>query len=163
MRIEIRCGLPYLSAVLVLLYVQACQQPAAKTIPAIRHLAEVHKNGSTLYVDRADSRQVMKADSSEVFIAYKIGFEDSVQGDKKYEQERNVYYDFRMAGDWKAVVDSDSIAPVFFQPVTGLNKTNKEGILVFELPAGKRPDALVYNDSFGGWQQQIIALNPHLK
>ncbi len=142
---------------------QACQQPDANTKLAVKHMAEMTRNGSTLFIDPADSRQVMKADSGEAFVAYKIGFANSVQGDKKYEQERNVYFDFRMVNDWKAVVGSDSITPVHFQPLTGLNGTNKEGILVFELPAGKQPDLLVYDDSFGDWQQQIIILNSHLK
>jgi hypothetical protein len=159
---KIICEIVLLSTVWAVMCLQACQQPAAG-VKAIRHLAEVHNNGSTLYVDLADARQVMKADSNNSFIAYKIGFEDSVQGDKKYEQERSVYYDYRMGNDWKVVAGGDSISPVFFQPVTALNKTNKEEILVFELPAGQHPDALVYDDSFGDWQKQIIALNPHIK
>jgi len=141
---------------------QACRQPVAAA-KVVRHLAVMAKNGSTLYVDPADSRQVMKTDSSDAFVAYKIGFTDSLPADKKYEQERNVYYDFRMVNDWKAVVGNDSISAVFFQPVTALNKMNKEGILVFELQAGQHPDVLVYDDSFGDWQKQIIALTPHLK
>jgi hypothetical protein len=163
MRKEIIGSIMFLSMVCGIVCLQACQQSAARTKSTVRHMAEVRRNGSTLYIDSADSRQVMKADSNEVFIAYKIGFEDSLTGDKKYEQERNIYYDLRMASDWKAVVGGDSIAPAHFQPLTGLNKMCKEGILIFELPSGKQPDALVYDDSFGDWQKQIIALNHHLK
>lgn len=159
---EIMYRIVLLSMMCGFICLQACRQPLAEA-KVVRHLAEVHKNGSTLYVDRADSRQVMKADSSNAFVAYKIGFTDSLPADKKVEQERNVYYDFRMVNDWKAVVGSDSISAVFFQPVTGLNKMNKEGILVFELQPGQHPDVLVYDDSFGDWQKQLIALTPHLK
>jgi hypothetical protein len=163
MRKQIIVKIMLLSMVCGVVCLQACQQSAAKAKQAVRHLAEVHKNGAAIYIDPADSRQVMKADSSELFTAYKIGFKDSETSDKKHEQERNVYYDFKMVNDWKAVVAGDSIAPVFFQPLTGLNKSKKEGILVFELPAGKHPEALIYDDSFGDWHKQIIALNPHLK
>jgi len=163
MRKKINGVIMLLNMVSIVMCLQACHQSVARAKPAIHHLAERYSNGSTIYIDRADSRQVMKADSSEAFTAYKVGFTDSLQHDKKYEQERTVYYEFRMANDWKAVIGTDSIAPVFYQPVTGLNKMNTEGILVFELPAGRQPDVLVYDDSFGDWQRQIIALTPHLK
>jgi hypothetical protein len=163
MRKEIICKIMLLSMMSGIVCLQACHQPNTGAKIIVRHMAELHSNGSVLYVDPADSRQVMKADCSEAFVAYRIGFEDSLTSDKKIEQARNVYYDLRMASDWKAVIGSDSISPVFYQPVTRLNKVSKEGILVFELPAGRRPDALVFDDSFGDWQKQIIALNPHLK
>jgi DNA-dependent RNA polymerase auxiliary subunit epsilon len=163
MRKEINCGIMLFCMVWVIMCLPACYQSVGGKRPAIKHMAEVHKNGCSLYVDRVDSRQVMKADTGNAFVAYKIGFIDSLQGDKKYEQERNVYYDFKMVNDWKAVVGRDSILPIHFQPVTGLNSMNKEGILVFEMPAGKYPNTLVYDDSFGDWQKQIIALNPTLK
>lgn len=163
MRIEVVFKIMLLSMISGVVCLQACHQPNAGARVPVRHMAEVRRNGSILYIDPADTRQVMKADSSGVFVAYKVGFEDSLTSDKKYEQARNVYYNFRMSNDWKAVIGSDSITPVFYQPVTGLNKVSKEGILVFELPVGQHPDALVYDDSFGDWQKQIIALNPHLK
>ena len=141
----------------------ACHQPNIKVKVTVKHLAEIHRNGAVLYVDPADSRQVIRADKPEAFIAYKIRFEDSVTNDKKHELGRNEYYDFRMAHDWKAVIGNDSIHPAFFRSVAGLNNISKEGILVFELPAGQHPDALIYDDFFGDWQKQVIALNPHLK
>lgn len=159
---EIICVTRLMYLVCVVLCLQACRQSVGGARPE-RHLAVLHKNGADLYIDRIDSRRVMKADSNETYVAYKIGFTDSLQGDKKFEQERNVYYDFRMANDWKAVVENDTLSPVFFQPLTGLNNMNKEGVLVFELPAGKHPHVLVYDDTFGNWQKQIIALNPTLK
>jgi hypothetical protein len=163
MRKEIILRKSFVSGLCAAICLQACQHPVAGARVAKRHLVEISRNGSTLYIDRIDSRQIIKSDSNGTFTAYKIEFEDSVQRDKKYEQDKTVYFEYRLGNDWKAVIDGDSIAPVFFQPVTGLNKMNKEGILVFELPAGKQADALVYDDSFGNWQQQIIALNPHIK
>ncbi|OQP63234.1 hypothetical protein A3860_25430 [Niastella vici] len=160
---EIIYRIVLLGTVWAFICLQACESTAAKVKPVIKHMAEIHRKGSDLYLDEADSRQVMKAGSNNNFIAYKIGFTDSLTDDKKFEQKRIEYYDYRMVNDWKAVVNGDSISPVFFQPVTGLNKMNREGILVFELPTGSQPDALVYDDSFGNWQKQIIALNPHLK
>ena len=142
---------------------QACHQPAAVKKDHFRHLAEIHKNGSVLYIDKVDSRRVMKSDDYSAFSSYKIGFVDSMPANVKMQQEQTVYFDYRMGNDWKAVIGADSIAPVYFQPVTGLNKMIKEAIIVFELPAGKQPDALVYNDSFGDWQKQIIALNQNYK
>ncbi|MBO9203997.1 MULTISPECIES: DUF4352 domain-containing protein [Niastella] len=159
---EIICVTRFMCLVCVVMCLQACRQSVVIARPE-RHLAELHKNGADLYIDRIDSRLVMKADSYDTYVAYKVDFRDSVQGDKKLEQERNVYYDYKMANDWKVVVDSDTISPVFYQPVTGLNAMNKEGVLVFELPVGKHPDALLYDDSFGDWQKQFIALNPTLK
>lgn len=151
-----------ISAPWVCLFQQACHQPVAAK-PVVRHLAEIHKNGSVLYIDKVDSRYVLKPDNKDAFTSYKIGFEDSVQGNSTHEQQKNVYFDYRMSNDWKAVVDGDSVAPVFFQPVQGLSSKVKEGIIVFELPAGKQPDALVYDDSFGAWQKQVIALNQNIK
>ena len=160
---EINCGIMLLCMVWAVMCLPACRESVTKTKPVVRHLAERHLNGATIYIDKVDSRRVMKSDSSDAFTAYKIGFTDSLPHDKKYERDRTVYYDFRMANDWKAVIDGDSILPVFYQPVTGLNKMVSEGILVFELPAGRQPDELVYDDSFSDWQRQIIALTPHLK
>ena len=141
----------------------SCHQPEGVKKDHFRHLAEIHKNGLVLYIDKVDSRQVIKSENYSAFSSYKIGFVDSMPANKKMQQEQAVYFDYRMGNDWKAVIGSDSIAPVYFQPVTGLNKMIKEGILVFELPHGKQPDALVYNDSFGDWQQQTIALNQNFK
>jgi hypothetical protein len=152
-----------LNMVCAAMCLQACHQSVARVKPAVRHLAERRMNGSAIYIDRADSRQVMKADSAGAFTAYRIGFTDSLPRDEKYQRQRTVYYQFRMANDWKAVIGSDSIRPVFYQPITGLNKMATEGILVFEFSAGRQPDALVYDDSFGDWQRQLIALTPHLK
>lgn len=147
----------------MLFFQQSCHQPVAGVKKKNTHLAEMHKNGSVIYIDKIDSRQVMKSENYNAFSSYKIGFVDSVPVNAKFEKERTVYFDYRMGNDWKAVIGNDSIAPVYFQPATGLNKMIKEVILVFELPAGKQPDALVYNDSFGDWQQQTIALNQNFK
>lgn len=163
MRKEISCGIMLLCMVWTVMCLPACREAVTQAKPVVRHLAERHQNGATIYIDKVDSRRVMKADSSEAFTAYKIGFTDSLPHDKKYERDRTVYYDFRMANDWKAVIDGDSIRPVFYQPVTGLNNMVYEGIVVFELPAGRQPDELIYDDSFSDWQRQIIALTPHIK
>jgi hypothetical protein len=162
MRKEINGAIMLLNMVCAVVCLQACHESEARTKPVIRHLAERHINGSTIYIDKADSRQVMRTDSAGAFTAYRIGFTDSLPRDEKYQMQRVVYYQFKMANDWKAVIGSDSISPVFYQPITGLNKMITEGILVFEFPAGRQPDALVYDDSFGDWQRQLIALTPHL-
>ncbi|MFT3827197.1 MAG: hypothetical protein QM731_24940 [Chitinophagaceae bacterium] len=129
-----------------------------------QHAVEISMNGSLLYADRINNGQVMtKGTDNNHFVSFRIGFKDSVQVDKKFEKERGVYFDFNMGNDWKALINGDSVAPVFYHPMPGLNNMEKQGMLVFEVPEGLHPDTLVYNDSFGQWNKQIIVFNGNSK
>jgi hypothetical protein len=141
----------------------ACQTQRPKAKPVALHLAEVHRNDHAVYVDQFDSRRLVQTAGANAFTCYKITFEDSELPDEKSKRERNLYYEFRAGNDWKALSAGDSIKPVFFQPIKGLNEQVKEVVLVFELPEGRRADTLVYNDSYGDWQQQVMPLNPNNK
>lgn len=136
------------------------QQPAGKSMPVReKHLAEKNGPGVRLVVDKVDNKLLMAAGERDRFVSYRIGFYDSVKpADKKELRERGVYYQYKMQRDWKAIVQGDSIAPVFYQPVAGLNDQVNEGVLVFELAEGQQPDTLVYEDATGLWQKQIIVL-----
>jgi len=131
--------------------------------PKQKHWVEV-KNPALglLYVDRADSKQVMQViDSANTqFIAYKVGWRDElVSTDNKYKQEKGKYLQYDMPGDWALKVQNDSFPPVFYQPVVKTVLQEDEAVLVFEIPVGTVPDTLVYHDSFGGWGIQKIILS----
>jgi len=140
----------------------ACHTAGAEKKIQTLHLAVVTQPGAMLYVDKVDNKRVMKEEKSidnKHFVSYKVGFYDStLVTDKKKQEEVGLYYQYKMSYDWKAIVNGDSLSPVFFQPVTTLNNQVKEGILVFELPADKQPDTLVYNDASGTWNTRIIEL-----
>lgn len=138
----------------------SCNQSASSKATKKTHLVEISRPGALLYVDKVANNRVM-ADAGEhgQFVSYRIGFYDSIaHRDKKVQREATVYYQYKMSSDWKAVIAGDSIAPVFYQPMAGLNSQVNEGVLVFELPGQQEPDALVYHDATGLWQTQIIVL-----
>lgn len=146
----------------VMLAGAACNQAANASSAGRKHLVEINKNGDLLYVDKTSISRVMKETGDSYFSSYVIGFADSIKGNSKSESEKTLYFQYRMSNDWKAVLNGDSLLPVFFQPVTKLNSMTREGIIVFELPGGQHPDTLVFNDSFGQWEQQVIVLNQKL-
>jgi hypothetical protein len=129
------------------------------------HMAEIRSGESSLYVDPADNRLVMNISEeragSSGFYSYRVGFRDRSLPAPEHEHERRKYFDYDMQRDWRLVAGGDSIAPVFFQPVPGLDKLTREGVLVFEIPTGIVPEALVYHDTFGDWGKQLIVLHSH--
>lgn len=146
-----------------------CNNAASAVAPRVRHHAEIEKYGSILFVDRVESKQVIKElvngkESGGAFATYKIGISNPFSTDSKRRSEWSIYFEYNMQKDWVAMLEGDSLSAVFFHPVIGLNGNTKEAILVFELPTNaKEPDTLVYNDSFGSWQKQIIPLNQNHK
>lgn len=153
-----------MSVVGLLWMTESCNHPASAAASPVRHQVEIEKNGSVLYVDQVESNRILKQEEETntkgSFASFKIGLNNSFPFNSKREKEWGVHFEYNMTRDWVALIEGDSLSPVFFHPVIGLNTKTREAILVFELPAGARqPDTLIYNDSFGTWQQQIIPLN----
>ncbi len=151
------------SAIGICIVLPACRNPSVVVSPKV-HLAIVSEAGATLYLDRLESRSVMKEDvssgSKTIFCSFLVGWQDSAFiMDKKKGMAREKYFQYDMQKDWVALVKGDSVYPVFFQERPGLNSQLKEGALVFEIPAGARADTLVYKDSFGVWGTRLFVLN----
>lgn len=147
----------------IFLWLAACRsQPA---IPERRHLAAISHAGTALYIDQLDNRSIMKEnpapqDSKTIFCSFLVGWMDStISTDQKAKLAREKYFQYDMQKDWVALVKGDSLYPVFFQEKPGLNSQLKEGALVFEIPAGTRPDTLIYKDSFGAWGTRLFVVN----
>ena len=128
--------------------------------PAEKHQAAVKRPGAMLYVDRADNRMVMQATPGLAgnFSSFRIGWADSLTAAEPNRQKER-YFQYQMQQDWRALVNGDTLYPVFFQEKPGLNQQLKEGVIVFENAQGVQPDTLVYRDSFGNWGTQIFVLN----
>jgi hypothetical protein len=134
------------------------------TVAAETHLSMVRQPGAMLWVDRLDSRVVLqKADTTgnTTFCSFLVGWRDSlpVAADGQKRQDRERYFQYGMQQDWTALMDGDSLRPVFLQERPVLDQQLKEGAMVFEIPHGRRVDTLVYRDSFGAWGTQIFVLN----
>lgn len=152
----------YAAGILMLLSVAACHNSHTVTAKRIPHQAEIKRPGALLYIDEIDHKQVLSNESKESnkhFVAYKVGFYDStLLMDKPKQEAAALYYQYKMSYDWKMLLEGDSIAPVFYHPVTSLNRQVSEGVLVFELPENKQADTLVYIDATGAWDTRIITL-----
>jgi hypothetical protein len=142
----------------VLLVFIACH---SRTAPARRteaHLVLRSRPGAALYLDRADPGSVMEAGTDAGhFACFRIGWVDSAA---TTEVEKLRYFQYRVQNDWRALAAGDTLLPVFFQERPGLDQRVHEGVMVFETPAGRQPDTLVYRDSYGSWGKQMIVLNP---
>ncbi len=138
----------------------SCHSRQPSIYPAEKHQAAVKRPGTMLYVDRADNRMVMQATpgSANDFSSFRIGWTDSLTA-LGANREKERYFQYRMQQDWRALVNGDTLYPVFFQEKPGLNQQLKEGVIVFENAQGVQPDTLVYRDSFGNWGTQIFVLN----
>ncbi len=129
-------------------------------IAAVTHLVSVRQPGAMLYLDRLANRAVMQSADTTAFCSFLVGWRDSLAGtDAKKRLDRERYFQYTMQQDWTAMVDGDSLRPVFFQQKPGLDPQLDEGAMVFEIPRGHRVDTLVYRDSYGGWGTQIFVLN----
>lgn len=138
----------------------SCQHTEKKERTKIRHLAEIEVNGAgMLYLDAVPIESIMRKQdtaSHRVYYSFLVGFRDKVPGGNA--QQLNKYFEYEMYKDWRIVKDRDSIIPVFFYPKAKMNPQVREGILVFEMAKGERPDTLFYRDSFGLWGEQWIVL-----
>lgn len=141
----------------------ACNQHSQLQTNKATHKVDINwPDGSRLYIDKVDPRSVMQiteSDSLTTFCCYKIGMTDSISYNKEQELEWNKYFNFGMQNDWLAMINGDSLAPVFLHPILTGQK-QKEAVLVFEIPAGKEPDTLVFKRSYGlSSTPEIILLN----
>lgn len=143
----------------------ACKdkQPVRK-----KHELEIFKPGSFFYLDQVQNNQVMQLNDpaeDKRYASYLIGFLDSnwmpdPQQPKK-EEDRMNYYRFHMQDKWRAILNGDSLMPVFYQPATQMDKKLNSGVIVFEIPDGVRPDTLVFRDAEDGWDNMMISLKQH--
>jgi hypothetical protein len=150
-----------------LLLVYACSTvDRTHTDATEKHLAQVQREGNgMIYVDEIPCSTMMETDttnSSTCFRCYVVGFIDSIavtNTNTKENTEAGRYYQFNMQYDWTALVNKDSLKPVFYQPKQVLQGYRHEGILVFETLKDARPARLLYSDSYGSWgtQQFIIS------
>ncbi len=149
------------SALLCFSLLVACNHAGSLQTPE-KHLVMLARPGSSLYLDRASNRMVMQEDSSadSHFCSFQVGWADSLPDkDKKASIAKERYFQYNMQGDWKALINGDSLQVVFFQEKPSLQQEKKEAVMVFETPGGQQPDTLVYRDSFGSWGTQIFVVN----
>jgi hypothetical protein len=132
----------------------ACQSGKPVVAPPVKHMAESGWAGSAgVYADKIPNRAILQDDGGDtgrtVFYCLKIGLFDSADaGDAKLEAARQKYYQLDMYRDWVLIRDGDSIEPAFYQPVPHLKDKLTEQVLVFEIPNGFKPSALVYKDPY---------------
>ena len=142
----------------------ACRVNQQKTGAITKHQAEVkNTGGGRLYADRISNGAFMKTmdtdKQSTEFVSYKIGFEDSALIlNREARQKKGKYIQYDMENDWKALINGDSLSPVFMQPLVKKNVEMDESILVFEVPVNQEPDTLIYSDSFNGYELRKIVL-----
>ena len=140
-----------------------CKRRVAPGVVEAKHLISVNKPKEMLYLDRLDNRVVMAREDTAgptMFRSFLVGLRDSVvvtDADRKREREK--YLQYGMQGDWTAIVDGDSLKPVFMQEKPNLGGELRESALVFEVPRGAEADTLVYRDTYGDWGTQVFVLN----
>lgn len=149
------------SAIIGLLLV-ACHNRSAPAVAREKHLVQLSRPGSSIYLDPVDNRMVMQIDSTTAnkFCSFRLGWTDSAAGSnlrRGVVTER--YFQYTMQQDWKALAGGDTLSPVLFQEKPGLSGQLKEAVIVFETPSGRKPDTLIYRDSFGAWGTQVFVLN----
>ncbi len=140
----------------------ACNGRHKDAAVKVKHLATVpYSAGGELYVDGVANKKVLKERDSGnyTFSSFRIGFTDSLPHDKKEEIALNKYFDYEMQRDWVALVNGDTLRPVFVQPMVRKNVQSREALLVFEIMKGQQPDTLVYKSPFGPKEIQLIVLN----
>ena len=157
----------FVPGVLVLVIVLfACKSAEKKnTVQAeSNHYVEIRQLGiGMISLDKVPNEMVLQKSAGSdynKFFSYAVSFRDSsLITDQKKQLEMGKYYQYDMHKDWIALVNGDSVRPVFFQP--GVKKTVQvnEGIIVFEIPSGIEPDTLFFSDSYGAWGQHQIFLN----
>jgi len=129
----------------------SCKDTAKASVPEEQHDAVLKKpDGSAIYIDAVPNSAVMQNNAGDTgttrFHSFRIGFSDSVITDRKQEMLKQRYYDFEMEHDWTALVNGDSVRPVFFHPQVQKTNVLKEFIVVFETEAASGPDTFIYKD-----------------
>ncbi|NML21273.1 hypothetical protein HHL16_10340 [Pseudoflavitalea sp. G-6-1-2] len=152
---------PVVAIAIAVMMLHACKsEPERK-----KHTIEVFSPGSFFYLDPVKNKQVMQITSDEEdkqFASYLVGFFDSTYTKNvqqpKIDEDRSVYYQFHMGENWRAVINGDSVEPVFYHPVQNADTRLGSGVLVFPVTEGKVPDTLVYRSAADGWSNMIISL-----
>ncbi len=134
------------------------------------HLIEIRQPGiGMIGIDKVPNNAVIQttstdSDSGTSFFSYAVSFQDSVLIlDKDKQLDLGKYYQYEMHKDWIALVNGDSIRPVFYQPGVKRSLQTNEAIIVFEVAPGCEPDTLLFMDSYGAWGQHEVYLGNNLK
>ncbi len=156
-----------LFAVSKVLFLISCRSEAEtlsiKDAPA--HLIEhFFEKGKSVFIDTISNKCVMKEMDNDtgttVFYSYRVTITDSTIRDEKQNAKWQKYFRFDFQYDWKAIVDGDSITPVFFQAVVPKkNLYSDDAIIVFELKKGFSADTLTFNNRFDEKGMQVFDLN----
>jgi len=152
--------LPFLFNCVLLLI--ACQSAVPAARDDRRHLAEKRYPGvGAIYLDTIANHVLLQSShdgrEKSKFVSFRIGLRDSTSNAEAV-RKANVYYQYQMQNDWFAIVQADSLRPVFAQSTPQLNRNFIEQVMVFELPKDSNIDTLVYKDSFGPWGVQTFIL-----
>lgn len=154
------------SAFIAVIVMTGCKQKKSGNGMTEQHWAEVKMPGvGMIYVDEVSCSSVLsEVDSSKGetrFHCYRVGLIDSLpaKANDKKDLEKGKYYQYDMYKDWAALINGDSIRPVFYQPMIKKEINKEESILVFEIIKSKHADTLVYNDSYGLWGRRVIIKN----
>jgi hypothetical protein len=130
------------------------------------HQAQVRNKGTgMIYVDEIPCNTMMRENTSNgkyCFRCYTVGFVDSLllaNATGKKNTETGKYFQYDMQYDWTALVNGDSVKPIFFHLKQGFKEYRHEGVLVFETSRNKKPDLLLYNDSYGSWGAQQFSIS----
>jgi hypothetical protein len=150
--------------------INGCTDGKAKTVKiesVEKHEAQIQSPGAgMIYADKIACDAVMRNTDSNrtgAFHCYLVGFIDSLgiaKAQDKKTLETGKYYQFDVQNDWMAMIQGDSVMPVFYQPKQRLESHRNEGVLVFEMKDGKGPDTLIYKgSSSNGWGPQQLVIN----
>jgi len=153
-----------LSFLVIVLF--SCQSAEKKSTvqPESKHYVEIRQRGlGMISLDKVPNEMVIQKStdsSNNNFFSYAVSFQDSsLITDPKRQLEMGKYYQYDMHKDWVALVNGDSVRPVFYQPKVKKTIQVNEGIIVFEIPSGIEPDTLFFSDSYGAWGKHQIFLN----
>ena len=151
----------HLSAPWVLLLMLACNKSKSVQSSILRHDVEIVKDAGMLYVDKVPNSVVMQNPETDsvktVFQSFLVGFKEyAAEAEPQTALARGVYFQYRMSQDWVALINGDSIRPVFSQSKVAVSQLITEQYIVFEIPKGTSVYTLVYRDSFGPWEEQKI-------
>jgi hypothetical protein len=152
--------------ILVAVIFSACKSSGEKITAEnhASHYVEIRQRGvGMIGLDKVPNETVMELpkDTGNVnFFSYSVSFQDStLVTDAQKKLEMGKYYQYDMQNDWVAMVNGDSVRPVFYQPKVKKSVQLNEGIIVFEIPSGIEPDTLIFADSYGYWGKHQVFLN----
>jgi hypothetical protein len=160
--------LPASSLLVLLIALNGCSSMdhTSQNMATETHQAQVRRERTgMIYIDEIPCNNLVREDTIDgnyCFRCYTVGFVDSLlleSATGKKTTKTGKYFQYDVQHDWTALVDGDSVKPVFFHPKQVFKEYRNEGILVFETLLNKKPDLLLYNDSYGSWGAQQFRIS----